>query len=45
MFSLVMEEKVSLLDELLASYPAQLANAEGMPSQTMGKCEDDAVRY
>ena len=30
-FSLVMEEKVSLLDELLASYPAQLANDEGMP--------------
>ena len=32
-FSLVMEEKVSLLDELLASYPAQLANAEGMPAK------------
>ena len=30
-FSLVMEEKVSLLDELLASCPAQPGNAEGMP--------------
>jgi hypothetical protein len=30
-FSLVLEEKNSLLDEYLANYPAQLANAEGMP--------------
>src|SRR3954470_1327979 len=32
-FSLVLEEKVSLLDELLADCPAQLANAEGMPTK------------
>jgi hypothetical protein len=32
-FSLVMEEKVSLLDEHLASYPAQLARDDGMPTK------------
>ena len=32
-FSLVLEEKVSLMDEDLASYPAQLANANGMPAK------------
>jgi energy-coupling factor transporter ATP-binding protein EcfA2 len=32
-FSLVLEEKVSLLDEYLAEYPAQLANPEGMPTK------------
>jgi len=32
-FSLVLEERVSLLDELFADCPAQLANAEGMPTR------------
>lgn len=32
-FSLVLEEKTSLLDELLARFPAQLANADGMPTK------------
>lgn len=32
-FSLVLEEKVSLLDELLANCPAQLAKEDGTPSQ------------
>lgn len=32
-FSLVLEEKVSLLDELLGSCPAQLAKADGTPKQ------------
>jgi energy-coupling factor transporter ATP-binding protein EcfA2 len=32
-FSLVLEEKVSLLDEYLADQPAQLANADGMPTK------------
>src|SRR4051812_970700 len=32
-FSLVMEEKVSLLDDLLADYPAQLARDDGMPTK------------
>ena len=38
-FSLVMEEKVSLLDEFLASCPAQLANAEGMPVRRWANVE------
>jgi hypothetical protein len=32
-FSLVMEETESLLDGVLASYPAQLANSDGTPSK------------
>src|SRR3954453_11784364 len=32
-FSLVMEEKVSLLDDLLSEYPAQLARDDGMPTK------------
>src|SRR4051794_13794779 len=32
-FSLVMEEEVSLLDELLSDYPAQLARDDGMPTK------------
>ena len=32
-FSLALEEKVSLLDELYADCPAQLANAEGNPTK------------
>lgn len=32
-FSLVLEEKVSLLDELFADCPAQLANTDGMPAK------------
>jgi hypothetical protein len=32
-FSLVMEEKVSLLDEFLADYSAQLAKADGTPAK------------
>jgi len=32
-FSLVMEEKVSLLDDILAEAPAQIANEDGLPSQ------------
>ena len=32
-FSLVMEETESLLDGVLAAYPAQLANADGTPSK------------
>jgi len=38
-FSLVMEEKVSILDEALAGQPAQLASAEGMPTQRWAKVE------
>ena len=32
-FSLVMEEKTSILDEILAEQPAQLATADGIPSK------------
>jgi hypothetical protein len=32
-FSLVLEEKTSLLDELLAQFPAQLAKADGTPTK------------
>jgi hypothetical protein len=32
-FSLVMEEKVSLLDEFLSDYPAQLAKEDGTPAK------------
>ena len=32
-FSLVLEEKESLLDEFLASYPAQLAKPDGQPNR------------
>jgi Family of unknown function (DUF5906) len=32
-FSLVLEEKDSLLDEFLAAYPAQLARADGQPTK------------
>jgi hypothetical protein len=32
-FSLVLEEEISLLDELLADQPAQLAKADGTPSK------------
>jgi len=32
-FSLVLEEELSLLDEYFASYPAQLANTDGMPAK------------
>jgi hypothetical protein len=32
-FSLVLDEKVSLLDEYLADFPAQLANADDMPTK------------
>jgi energy-coupling factor transporter ATP-binding protein EcfA2 len=31
-FSLVLEEDISLLDDYLAAYPAQLANVEGTPN-------------
>jgi hypothetical protein len=36
-FSLVLEEEESLLDEFLADYPAQLANADGKPSKKWAK--------
>jgi energy-coupling factor transporter ATP-binding protein EcfA2 len=38
-FSLVLEEKVSLLDDILADCPAQLANAEGMPTKRWANVE------
>lgn len=36
-FSLVMEEKTSILDELLAAQPAQLATQDGIPRQPWAK--------
>lgn len=36
-FSLVIEDKVSLLDEQLADQPAQLASPEGIPSMSWSK--------
>jgi hypothetical protein len=36
-FSLVMEEEESLLDELLADYPAQLAKEDGTPAKAWSK--------
>lgn len=38
-FSLVVEDKVSLLDEDLADQPAQLSTAEGIPSQAWSKVQ------
>lgn len=35
-FSLVLEEKQSLLDEILANYPAQLAKDDGSPEKRWG---------
>ena len=36
-FSLVLEEEQSILDEYLAAYPAQLANAKGTPAKAWTK--------
>lgn len=38
-FSLVMEEHGSLLDEELASYPAQLAKEDGAPAKKWSNCK------
>jgi len=38
-FSLVLEEKVSLLDDFYADCPAQLANSEGMPTKRWANVE------
>jgi hypothetical protein len=38
-FSLVIEDKVSLLDDVLSAQPAQLASAEGIPTTSWSKVE------